>query len=126
MTDRETFFPNDTPILVYEARRPDIHRSDDFDGIPAQPDDVWMQIFSGTDGTLLEIDGSTTIPLGPEGTYLYMSAMDETEDRGAYIYVRVPEDMSANPGNYTLYITSEYADGMRITHSQRIQISEYR
>ena len=126
MTDRETFYIDDTPILVYEARRPDIDRSDDFDGVPAQPSDVEVKIYSGTDGELLVVDGSTTIPLGPEGSLLFMSAMDEDEDKGAYIYVRIPEEMSSVTGNYTMYITTEYADGMRITHSQRVQIAEYR
>lgn len=126
MTDRETFYLGDTPIILYEARRPDIHRSDDYDGLPAQPTDVELKIYSGTDGTLLEINGSDTIPLGVEGSLLYMSAMDEAEDRGAYIYVKIPEEMSSNAGNYTLYITTEYDDGERVTHAQRVQIAEYR
>jgi hypothetical protein len=126
MTDRETFFIDDRPILVYEARRPDIERPDDPDGVPAQPSDVWVKIFNGTSGELLEVDGSDTIPLGAEGSLLYMSAMDEDADQGALIYVAIPPEMSAVTGNYTLYITTTYGDGLRITHNQRVEIAEYR
>jgi hypothetical protein len=126
MTDRETFYLDDVPILVYEARRPDVDRSDDFDGVPAQPSDVTMKIYSVTDGELIEVDGDIEVPLGPEGSLLYMSAMDEDNDKGAYIYVRLPDEISSVTGSYTLYITTFYADGMRITHPQRVQIAEYR
>lgn len=126
MTDRETFFPGDRPTLVYECRRPNIYVFSDPDGIPAQPTDVWIKIFNGTAGTMVEVDGSETIPLGPEGTFLYMSAMNEAEDRGALLYVSLPPEMADVTGNYTLYITTEYEDQTRITHDQRIQISEYR
>jgi hypothetical protein len=126
MTDKETFFPNDRPILIFEARRPDPHRFDDPDGIPAQPVNVTYKVFSSTDGSLVSINGSTTVELGEEGSLLYMTAMDEDEDRGALIYVTVPEEVTSLVGGYTLYIQSTYGDGLKITHNQPLKIAEYR
>jgi hypothetical protein len=126
MSDRETFFPNDRPILVFEARRPSIERFDDPDGVAAQPDDVEMKIFDGTSGEMVEVDGSTIIPLGIAGSNLFMTSMDIETDRGALIYVAIPGEVADVPGNYTLYITTTYGDGLRITHDQKVQISEYK
>lgn len=126
MSDRETFFPNDRPILVYEARRPSIERFDDPDGIPAQPTDVQLRIFDGTSGTMVSVGGTTVITLGVAGTTLFMTSMDEVNDRGALIYVGIPGEVADVPGNYTLYITTTYGDGLRITHDQKVQISEYK
>ena len=126
MSDRETFFPNDRPILVYEARRPAIDRFDDPDGVPAQPTDVELKIFNGTSGEMVVVEGSTTIPLGTTGSTVFMQSMDVENDRGALIYIAVPAEVADVPGNYTLYITTEYGDGLRVTHDQKLQISEYR
>ena len=126
MTDKETFFPNDRPILIFEARRPDPTRFDDPDGIPAQPTDVTYTVYSSTDGALVLIDGSDTVELGDEGSLLYMTARDEDLDRGALIYVTIPEEVTTVVGGYTLYIQSTYGDGLRITHNQPIKIAEYR
>ena len=124
--DRETFFPNDIPILIFEARRPPIDRFDDPDGVPAQPLDVETRIFNTTSGEMVEVDGEETIHLGPEGSLLYMSAMDEDSDRGALIYVTIPVEVTSVAGNYTLFITTTYGDGLRITQDQRVRVSEYR
>lgn len=126
MSDRETFFPNDIPILVFEARRPDVERFDDPDGVPAQPVNVETRFYNGTSGEMVGVDGSETIPLGAEGSLLYMTAMNEDEDRGALIYVTIPQEVTSVAGNYTLFITTEYGDGLRITQDQRIRVSEYR
>lgn len=126
MSDRETFFQNDIPIIVYEARRPNPAVFSDPDGVPAQPTDVEARFYSGTDGAFVLVDGSDVVHLGAEGSNLYMVPMDEEEDRGALIYVKVPLDVTENNGNYTLYLTTIYADGLRITHDERVQISEYR
>lgn len=126
MSDRETFFPNDRPILVYEARRPSIDRFDDPDGVPAQPTDLELRIFNGTSGTMVLVEGSEVVPLGVSGDTLFMTPMDAENDRGALIYIAIPGEVADVPGNYTLYITTEYADGLRLTHDQKLQISEYR
>lgn len=126
MSDRETFFPNDRPILVYEARRPSIDRFDDPDGIPAQPTDVELRIFDGTSGLMVVVNNDTVIKLGAVGTTLFMTDMNVDEDRGALIYVGIPGEVADVPGNYTLYITTTYGDGLRITHDQKVQISEYK
>lgn len=126
MSDRETFFPNDRPILVYEARRPSLDRFDDPDGVPAQPVDVELRIFNGTSGLMVEIDGETVIHSGAAGSPLFMTNMDTANDRGALIYVGIPGEVADVPGNYTLYITTIYGDELRITHDQKLQISEYR
>ena len=126
MSDRETFFPNDRPILVYEARRPSVDRFDDPDGVPAQPSNVELRIFNGTTGEMVEVDGETVINNGSVGSYLFKSNMDPDQDRGALIYVSIPGEVADVPGNYTLYITTVYGDGLRITHDQKLQISEYR
>src|SRR5690606_32961294 len=117
---------NDRPILVYEARRPSVDRFDDPDGVPAQPSNVELRIFNGTTGEMVEVDGETVINNGSVGSYLFMSNMDPDQDRGALIYVSIPGEVADVPGNYTLYITTVYGDGLRITHDQKLQISEYR
>jgi hypothetical protein len=126
MTERETFFINDRPIMVYECRRPSTTAFNDPDGLPAQPTDAEIRIYNTTNGDFVEVDGSDVIGLGPEGSALYMTEMDETEDRGALLYVKLPDEMASVSGNYTVYITTVYADGLRITHDQRVQIAEYR
>ncbi len=129
MSEKETFFPNDRPILVFEARRPNVDRFDDPDGIPAQPSDVYIRVFNGTSGEMVVIGGSEEVRLGLQGSLLYMENMVEVEDRGALIYVTIPEEVTSVTGNYTLYVTTEYMDGsslLRITIDQKIQVSEYR
>ena len=126
MSERETFFIDDRPILVYESRRPSTTNFSDPDGVAAQPTDVEVRIFNGTSGEMVLVDGFDTIPLGIEGSLLYMVPMDEANDQGALIYVTLPPEMTGETGNYTIYITTEYEDGLRITHDQRVQISEYR
>lgn len=126
MSDRETFYITDRPILVYEARRPSIEHFDDPDGVAAQPEQVEVRFFNGTDGELVEIDGSDVVLLGPPGSLVYMVEMDPDHDRGALLYIGIPGEVSDVAGNYTVYITTTYGDGLRITHDQKVQIVEYR
>lgn len=126
MSEREVFYLNDLPILVFEARRPSATAFHDPDGLPAEPVNAELRFFNATNGAFVEVDGSDMIPLGPEGSSLYIVAMDETQDRGALIYVKVPIEVTSVSGNYTAYVTTEYADGLRITHDQRLQVLEHR
>ena len=132
MSDRETFFPNDIPILIFEARRPDPLRFQDPDGVPAEPIDVEVRFFNGTNGEMVLVDGAEVMTLGTSASLLYMVGMDEIEDRGALIYVTIPQEVTSVTGNYTMYITTIYGpdspggENPRITQDQRVQISEYR
>lgn len=123
--DRETFFPGDRPHLVYESRRPSLSRFDDPDGIPAEPTDVVVRVYNGTDGQLVEFDGGVT-DLDLLSGYIEMIPMNEDEDIGAILTIIVPPEVADSPGNYTMYISTEFPDGLRVTSDQRIQISEYR
>lgn len=123
--DRETFFPGDRPHLVYEARRPSLSRFDDPDGIPAEPIGVVVRIFNGTDGQLVQFAGGIT-ELDLLSGYIEMTPMNEAEDVGAILTIIVPAEVADVPGNYTLYISTEYEDGLLVTTDQRVQISEYR
>lgn len=122
--DRETFFPNDQPHLVYEVRRPSLSRFDDPDGVPAEPTDVVVRIFNATTGEMVLIDGFADFDL--LSAYIDMTPMNEATDTGAMIEIIVPPEVASEPGNYTLYISTEFVDGLRITTDQRVQISEYR
>ncbi len=122
--EKEVFFPDDRPILVYEARRPSVTRFDDPDGVPAEPINVEVRIYDVTSGSMVDIDGLTVTMFG-QG-YIDMVPMDEPNGRGALIYLTIPPAVSQNPGDYTLYILTEYLDGLRITADQKLQISEYR
>jgi hypothetical protein len=126
MTDKETFFLNDTPILVFEARRPDVTRFDDPDGKPAQPTDVEVRFFNGTAGEMVEIDNELYVPLGDSDSLLYMTAMDADEDLGALIYVTVPTEVTQEEGKYTLYVKTFYGDGLSISENFTINVLEYR
>lgn len=126
MADRESFFIGDLPILVFECRRPNPDRMEDPDGIPSEPINAFAKYYSTTDGDIVEVDGNDTIPLGVEGDALWMLEMDELEDRGALMYVHIPEEVTELEGNYTLYLTTIYDDGLKITHDQKINISGYR
>lgn len=126
MSDRETFFPNDIPILIFETRRPDPLRFEDPDGVPAEPTDVEVRFFNGTNGALTMINGSEVVYLDPLEPLLRLEPMNAEEDRGALLYVTIPQEVTGTSGNYTLYITTIYGDGLRITQDQRLQIMEYR
>lgn len=123
--DRETFFPGDRPHLVYEARRPSMSRFDDPDGVPAEPTDVIVKVFNATDGTMVQFEGGVT-ELDILSGYIDITPMNEAEDTGAIITIRIPPEVVDTPGNYTVYISAEFADLLRITTDQRLQISEYR
>lgn len=126
MADRESFFIDDLPILVFECRRPNPDRMEDPDGVPAEPINAFAKYYSTTDGTLIEVNGSDTIPLGSIGDALWMEEMDDLLDRGAFLHVHIPDEVTELEGNYTLYLTTVYDDGLKITHDQKITISGYR
>lgn len=122
---RLTFYPNDTPLLIFESRRPSMQQWADADGVPAEPDDVEVRYYSITNQEIVEIDGNEVVPLGGAGSLLSMSAMNESEDRGAYIYVRIPSEVSSVTGRYSMYITTEFDNDERITQRRDFTIDEY-
>jgi hypothetical protein len=128
MTDRQTFFLGDSPILYFECRLPNANRYDDPDGIPAQPTTAQYRVFNGTDGEFVTDDGT---PSGDVWFDAVITPMDEAADRGAVLAVHLPDVVTATSGQYTVYVTHEYETegsepNLRITDDFRIVVSEFR
>lgn len=125
MTDRETFYLQDNPTLIFESRQPDPYRFDDPDGIPANPIEVEYKMYNRTDAELFTTTDGQSVFTEDSG-FVEVEPANLAEDRGAIIRLRFHPEATIVAGGYTLYITSIFADGVRITDNYRIDIAEYR
>lgn len=136
MATKEVFFIGDNPTLIFESRKPDPYRFEDSDGVPANPIKAEYRLYNKTSAELFEI-GRTVDPttgetitgkttFGVDDNYITIEPENPDEDRGAIIYVRFPTELTTEPGAYTLYLSSIFEDGQKITDNYRIDILEYK
>lgn len=125
MTDKETFYLMDNPTLIFESRQPDPYRFEDPDGVPANPVSIEYRLYNRTDAEIFVTTDGKTVFSNDDGLVEIEPANLEM-DRGAIIRLRFHPEVTAEAGAYTLYITSIFIDGTRITDNYRIDIVEYR
>lgn len=125
MATKETFYIGDNPTLIFESRKPDPYRFEDPDGLPANPIAAEYRLYNRTDAELFATTTDQTV-FTMDGGYITLEPANEEEDRGAIIKLKFHEEIINNPGAFTLYVTSIFEDGTRITDNYRIDIVEYR
>lgn len=126
MSTKDTFFINDRPQMVFEARVPNPYRFDDPDGLPGNPVGVEVRFFDSMNAEMVLIGLEEASFVDETSTYVNFVPMSEEERRGALIYIIIPPEVTSVAGRYTAYITTIYEDGIRITEDHKIDISEYR
>jgi len=125
MANKETFYIGDNPILLFECRQPDPYRFDDSDGVPANPISAEYRMYNRMNAELYKSPTNQSVFSVADGL-ITLEAADENSDRGAILTIKLPPGLTDISGGYTLYLTTIYADGVRVTDNYRIDIVEYK
>lgn len=124
MAEKEIFIVHDNPTMVFESRIPDPYRFQDPDGTPGNPSKAEMRIFDATGGVMLK-EGDVEV-FDDTTEYITIEPANEAQDRGALIYVKYPPTMMDTPGRYTIYLSTIFDDGLKVTDNYRVDVAEYK
>jgi hypothetical protein len=118
MAEREKIFPGDTFPVSYECRMPDPDDNRNTYGLPAEPESGFARLKNDQD-EFLELGGPGSII----GAVEIVPKTGQTEhDKGALINYTVSEDFTQTPGDYVLYITAVYENGIVRTEDRRYKV----
>ena len=129
MASKETFYVGDNPTLIFECRRPDPHRFEDSDGLPANPSSAEYRVFNKTSAEMFAVD--TKDVFGTDDNLIRIEPAVEEEDMGALLFVKFPPELFEVPGSYNIYLSTIFTDENdvitdRNTDNYRIDVSEFR
>ena len=112
---RDRIYPEDAFNVVYETRVIEDTESSSY-GVPAQPIEGYARILDKTTGQWLVLgtDEYGTVEIDPM-----------TSSRGALIKFRVTPIITANPGDYTIFMTAVFADGTVQTEDRDFKVLEF-
>lgn len=122
MAEREKIFPGDTLPVEYECRLPDPTDNRNSEGLPAQPDEAFARLMN-QEGDMLEVGGPGSIIAPVE---IVPKTGDTARDTGALLRFTVSEDFTQEPGDFTLYITAVYGNGVVRTEDKKFKVLEMR
>jgi len=120
---REGIFIGDTLPVAYECRRPDpidpLHYQN---GVPATPISATVKVID-QDETWLPLGGPGTTEADMEIT----PATGVTrQDTGAIIKYTLPSSFTVVEGNYTMFITATFDNGVILTEDKKFRVLPYR
>jgi hypothetical protein len=123
MATKDRIYPGDTLPVAYECRMPDEDNPNNSNGLPATPTIAVARVFNSTVGEFLEIGGP--------GVFEDAVAIEAQEgngqyDKGGVLRYTVDSVFTVDPGDYTLFITATFANGVKLTENRKYKIEEYR
>jgi hypothetical protein len=123
MAERDRIYPNDTLPVAYETRMPDPDNEHNIDGLPAEPLEAYARLYDRQAGVFLELGGpgEETAPCAIEPKTGTLSP-----DKGAIVSFVVTSEFTETPGDFTLLITSVFADGAILTEDRIYKVLEVR
>lgn len=123
MAEREKIHPGDTLPVTFEMRRRDPTNRNNSEGVPATPVSAYARLLDKGVGTFIEIGGpgELTAPCTIEA-----QTGATSRDRGGLVSYTLTSEFTTIPGNYTIYITATFADGVILTEDKVFQILEFR
>lgn len=115
---KPTINPGDTFEVVYEARQFPQAVSMSNDGEPANVESAYIRLTSDS------IDGF--VPIGGVDEFtLPMNIEPSSGTRGSLLTVSVPGSFLVQSGNYKLYVTATFLDGIQVTETRRFRVQDF-
>ena len=120
---RINIFPGDTLAIAFECRKPDTLDPLEYQrGQPVTPDSAYVRV-KDQDDVWFELGGvgieEAPMTIVPQTGNTY-------SDTGAIIKYTLPAIWTLVPGNYTIFATATFSDGLIRTEDKKFRVLEFR
>ena len=126
MATKDRIYQGDTFPVKYECRKPNLEDTRDSRGLPATPISASIRVYDSINSAFLELGGPGVYDVDAEIT---AATGTDAGDLGAMVTYTLPATFTQVSGDYTLFLTAEFADSptnVILTENRRYKVEEYR